>query len=82
MSDVANTEVEILSARLDRLRVLYTLLSSPRDSQRQDELIEATRVAIAGVRESRARLAERAEARATISRRRPSSCDRHPAMGG
>jgi hypothetical protein len=54
---VTNTETAVLSARLERLRALYNLLSGPPDSRRQDELIEHTRAAIAGVRESRARLA-------------------------
>ena len=59
------TPVEILSVQLERLRALYTLLAWVRDGQRQDELIERTRVAIADVRKTRAELAVMSKLRAT-----------------
>ena len=48
---------ERLSEQLERLRTLYGLLASERDSREQDDLLERTRVAIADVRRTRAILA-------------------------
>jgi hypothetical protein len=48
---------EGLVAQLGQLRQLYSLLGSAKDSREHDDLIDRTRVAIAGVRRTRAMLA-------------------------
>jgi hypothetical protein len=47
---------DTLSAHLERLRALLTLLAFAQDGQRHAELLEQIRAAVANVRKSRTRL--------------------------
>ena len=69
-TDMTLHPAERLPEQLERLRALYTLLSSERDSRRHDDLLERTRIAIADVRRTRALLASGSRVRPTSAEAR------------